>query len=159
MDSLREATTKFDLLGISLGRWTKPLGTKELFMKKAQEGCQIRILILSPENPAMDGLMNEEGHQGSIERTKQAIVETTEFFKPLIEKHEQIALRHIQNACPHQTMMFNDFHAVVIPYLYSNATFLSPLFDFPQKNSMYDVFASEFESLWEEASDPYHKSL
>jgi hypothetical protein len=151
MDTLREASTKFDLLGISLGRWTKPLGTRELFIEKANEGCRIRILIMSPDNPAMTGLMNEKDHQGSIERTKQAILETTEFFNTISENQDQIELRHIRNACPHQTIMFNDFHAVVIPYLYSNATFLSPLFDFPQKNGMYDIFASEFESLWDEA--------
>ena len=153
MDTLRAADSKFDLLGISLGRWTKPLGTRELFEQKASEGCQIRILILSPENPAMEALMNEKDHQGNIERTKEGIRETTEFFTKMSENSDMIEIRHIQKASPHQTMMFNDFHTVVIPYLYSNATFLSPLFDFPKSNEMYDVFAGEFESLWKEAGE------
>ena len=152
METLRETSERFDLLGISLGRWTKLIGIKELLLRKAKEGCQIRVLIMSPENPAMDSMMNERDHKGNLERTKEAIQETAEFIKDINENQKLIELRQIQNACPHQTILFYDFRAVVIPYLYSNATFLSPLFDFPCENEMYQVFASEFETLWDEAA-------
>jgi len=152
METLRETSEKFDLLGISLGRWTKLTGIKELLISKAKEGCQIRVLIMSPENPAMGSMLNEKDHKGSLERTKEAIQETTEFIEAINENQKLIEIRHIQNACPHQTILFNDFRAVVIPYLYSNPTFLSPLFEFPRENDMYEVFSTEFESLWKEAA-------
>jgi hypothetical protein len=138
-------------LGISLGRWTKLIGIKELIKRKAKEGCKLRILIMSTENPAMPSMLNEKDHKGNLDRTKEAIQETIEFVEDINKNQELVELRQIESACPHQTILFNDHRAVVIPYLYSNATFLSPLFDFPRENGMYDVFASEFEALWDEA--------
>lgn len=151
MDMLRETTEKFDLLGISLGRWTKLTGIKELLISKAKEGCKIRVLLMDRNNSSLNGMLNESDHKGSIGRTKKAIDEATAFFNSVNTNEKLIDLRHIQSACPHQTILFNDDRSIVIPYLYSNPTFLSPLFDFPRSNDMYELFASEFESLWKEA--------
>jgi hypothetical protein len=151
MDMLRQTTGKFDLLGISLGRWTKLVGIKELFSRKALEGCKIRILLMDQDNPSLNAMLNQKDHKGSVERTKEAIGEATEFFNSINLNQQLIEVRYIQSACPHQTILINDDRTIVIPYLYSNATFLSPLFDFPRSNEMYDLFMSEFESLWEEA--------
>lgn len=154
LDSLRETTSKFDLLGISLGRWTKMIGIKELFTSKAIAGCQIRILILSEDNHTLESLINEKDHKGNIENTKQAIRETLQLVSSINHDQGLLEIRQIKKACPHQTMMLTDSIAVVIPYLYSNATFFSPLFDFPQTNEMYKVFEAEFEALWLEAGLP-----
>jgi len=154
VDTLKETQTKFDLLGISINRWTKPMGIRDLFNNKANEGCQIRILIMSPENPSLGSMLNEEDHQGNLSITKQDIISTTEFFQDIEQDKKSLQIRHIRNACPHQFIVINDFHALVVAYLYSNATFLSPLFDFPHTNDMYKVFLSEFDSLWKEAIRP-----
>lgn len=153
METLRETSTRFDLSGISLGRWTKLLGIKELLTQKAIEGCKIRFLIMSPTNPALAAMINEEDHKGNIEQTKQTISEMIQLVKAVNKDKLLIEIRQIQQACPHQTMLINDSHAIVIPYLYSNATFLSPLFDFPESNDIYQIFSDEFESLWNEASE------
>ncbi len=152
LEILKESKAKFDLLGISLGRWTKLIGVSDLFKQKAAEGCRIRILIMDAENPTLELILNEKDHKGNIGYTKQAIMEVTEFFNSINAQEELIQIRHIQKTCPHQTMLLNDIRAVIIPYLYSNATFVSPLFDFPRNNALYPVFESEYESLWEEAS-------
>lgn len=152
LDTLREAITKFDLLGISLGRWTKLKGIKELLTQKAAEGCKIRFLVMSPENPSLGSMINEQDHKGNIEQTKQTISEMMQLINAVNKEEALIEIRQIQQACPHQTMLINDYQAIVVPYLYSNATFLSPLFDFPETNEIYHIFSEEFDALWTEAS-------
>jgi len=152
VEMLRESTEIFNLCGISVGRWTKPVGIRELFISKVVEGCQVRVLIMAQNNPALISMMNEKANQGSIAKTKQEIHETTAFFQSICNEQQDLQIRHIQQACPHQFFIVNDLRSVVVPYLYSNATFLSPLFDFPNTSGMYTTFAREFESLWEEAT-------
>jgi hypothetical protein len=153
VEMLRESTDIFNLCGISVGRWTRPVGIRELFTSKAMEGCQVRVLIMGPDNLALASMMNEKANQGSIAKTKQEIQETTAFFQAIGNVQPGLQIRHIQQACPHQFFVVNDLRSVVVPYLYSNATFLSPLFDFPNTSGMYTTFAREFESLWEEAAE------
>ena len=154
VETLREAESTFDLLGISINRWIKPSGIKELFIEKSKAGCQVRILIMSPENPSLGSMLNEADHQGNLAITQKDILATTNFFQSIIQDQVPLQIRLIQNACPHQNILVNDRHAVVVPYLYSSATFLSPLFDFPADSDLYAVFASEFESLWRAGISP-----
>jgi len=154
VETLLEAETKFDLLGISINRWIKPSGIKDLFVNKAKAGCQVRILIMSPDNPSLGSMLNEKDHQGNLAITKKDIQTTTDFFKSVTQDQVPLQIRHIQTACPHQNILVNDFHTVVVPYLYSNATFLSPLFDYPAESELYTVFASEFEALWDAGIPP-----
>lgn len=152
VEILRESTNKFDLCGISIGRWIRPVGIRDLFIKKAMDGCPVRILIMSPDNPALTSMMNEKSNQGNIAKTKQEIQETTKFFQRICSEQTGLQIRHIQQACPHQFSVVNDIRSVIVPYLYSNATFLSPLFEFPNSSGMYTTFAREFEALWEDAA-------
>jgi hypothetical protein len=152
VEMVRESTDKFNLCGISVGRWTRPVGIRELFISKVMEGCQVRVLIMAPDNPTLASMMNEKANQGSIAKTKQEIQETTAFFQGIGKGQPDLQIRHIKQACLHQFFVVNDLRSVVVPYLYSNATFLSPLFDFPNTSGMYTTFAREFESLWEEAA-------
>jgi hypothetical protein len=151
MELLRKSEDKFDLCGISVGRWIKPVGIRELFINKVKEGCQVRILIMSPDNPALASMMNEKANQGNLSKTKQEIRETAAFFKTICDEHPDFQIRLVQQACPHQFCVINDLQTVVVPYLYSKATFLSPLFEFPNTSDFYTTFANEFESLWNEA--------
>lgn len=79
-------------------------------------------------------------------------MEVTQFFDQINAQAQLVEYRHIQKTCPYQIMLLNDIRAVVIPYVYSNATFVSPLFDFLSNNALYPVFESEFEPLWDEAA-------
>jgi hypothetical protein len=152
IELLREGSSKFDLCGISLGSWVKPLGIKELFISKAKDGCQVRILIMSPDNPILPSLLNEKAHQGSIAKTKQQIADSSAFFHSIQAVQPTLQIRLMQLGCPHQLLIVNDQRSIVVPYLYSNATFRSPLFDFSKESELYRVFALEFDSLWEQAT-------
>ena len=157
VELLRGASTRFDLCGISVGRWIKPLGIKELFTSKASAECPVRILVMSPDNPALPCLMNETAHQGSVENIKRQIRNSSAFFRSIETVQPLLHIRQMQQACPHQLLVVNDQRAIVVPYLYSTATFRSPLFDFFKESEFYGVFAVEFDSLWEQAtptSDP-----
>jgi hypothetical protein len=153
VELLREASTRFDLCGISLGTWVKPLGIAELFATKAGEGCQVRVLIMSPDNPALPCLLNEPAHQGSISKTKQQIRESSAFFRSIHAATPSLVIRFMQRACPHQLLIVNDRRTVVIHYLHSNATFRSPLFDFSNESEFHAVFGAEFDSLWGQSTE------
>lgn len=151
VDTLLNASARFDLCGISLIRWTTVAGVAELFAKKAAEGCRIRVLIMSPDNPGLAGLLNEESNQGSLARTHQQIKDTFHFFQEIQNKHAALEIKLLQKATPHQMILINDACSLVVPYLYSNATIRSPLFDFSSDDEFYAVFSTEFEALWEQA--------
>jgi hypothetical protein len=151
VDLLREASTRFDLCGISVGSWIKPLGIKELFTSRAREGCQVRTLVMAPSNPALPCLLNVSAHQGSISKTKQQIQDSTAFFQSIQPSKLSVQSRYMESVCPHQLLVLNDVRAVVVPYLYSAATFSSPLFEFSRESEFYGVFSTEFNSLWDQS--------
>ena len=93
-------------------------------------------------------MLNENEHQGSVAKTSQRIREVYRFFADLRERSQQIDIKMMKGCLPHQLLILNDERAVVVPYLYSNATFRSPLFDVGSAADLYTVFASEFEALW-----------
>lgn len=148
MDLLRESEHEFLLCGINVARWTKPKGIGDLFSDRARSGCKVRILISSPDNPSLPCLLNEASHQGSVTKTTQGIHETEAFFIKLLDAGVPLEIRMMEKCTPHQLLAINDKRALVVPYLYSNATFRSPLFEISSEADLHGVFRSEFESLW-----------
>jgi hypothetical protein len=146
---LNQSQEKFDLCGISVGKWIKPKNIRELFNAKSDEGCKIRILLTDENNLGLPFILNERDHQGSLIKTKQSISETQKFFLELQIKNKNIEVRTMKNCLPHQMMVINENKAVVINYLFSNATFRSPLFEFKNQAEFYSVYKSEFDSLWD----------
>jgi hypothetical protein len=148
IDLLRESEHEFLLCGINVARWTKPKGIGDLFSDRARSGCKVRILISSPDNPSLPCLLNEASHQGSIAKTIQGIHETEAFFISLLDAGVALEIRMMERCTAHQLLVINEKRALVVPYLYSNATFRSPLFEISAEADLHRVFRAEFESLW-----------
>jgi hypothetical protein len=146
---LNDSKEMFDLCGISVGAWIKPKNIREIFKAKSDEGCSIRILIADEKNLGLPFILNERDHQGSLVKTKQSISETYKFFFELQNTYKNLELRMMSNCLPHQMMVINENKAVVINYLFSSATFRSPLFEFKRQSDFYLIYKSEFDSLWE----------
>jgi hypothetical protein len=107
---------------------------------------------MAPDNPSLPCLLNEATHQGSVAKTKQQILDSSAFFRSIEAVQSALRIRFMRRECPHQLLVINDQRAVVVPYLHSNSTFRSPLFDFSKESDFYEVFTIEFDSLWEKAT-------
>ena len=55
----------------------------------------------------------------------------------------------MKKCLPHQMMVINENKAVVINYLFSTATFRSPLIEVKKQSELYKIYNSEFDTLWD----------
>jgi len=146
---LSESKEVFYLCGISVERWIKPKNIGDVFRKKSEEGCKIRVIITDQDNAGLSLILNERDHQGSVVKTKQSICETYIFFLELQKLTKNLEIRLMKKCLPHQMMVINENKAVVINYLFSTATFRSPLIEVKKQSELYKIYNSEFDTLWD----------
>ena len=148
MHLLEETREAFDLMGTSLTTFRRQKGFRDLLLKKAADGCKVRVLMLHPDNPVFglvrDPALAEEG----LSQTVSRIAEGWAYYSEMARQSPNVQVREMRRGCPHCQMTRTDQYAVVTPYLYSETTSYCPLMRFPRATGFYPMFAQEFESLW-----------
>ncbi len=82
LDLLDRSATAFDVAGISLRWWTKNIA-QPLFLRKAGQGCRVRILLMHQDNPALPQYINRHVTIDGVEQVASQIRSVAEFFAGL----------------------------------------------------------------------------
>jgi hypothetical protein len=134
-------------MGIGLFAWRGTKGFRQSVASKSASGCKIRMLLMHPENPALSGLINEA--RGEDPSFIPRLNSMFEWLSGLAAENENFAVRRMLRGTPHWQLVRNDRRAVCIPYLYSETTSESPLWECGPRHALYGILQEEFETLWE----------
>ncbi len=147
LELLNNSVTSFDLAGISHRWWTKNF-LRSVFVRKAEQGCQIRILLMHPDNPALPQFINNRVAIGGYEQVAAQIKSVFTFFTDLSAEQSNIQIRQIRRGCIHQQLTKNDDWMLLVPLLYSNSPSHCPLMECSRQSVFYKIMQEEFEHLW-----------
>jgi hypothetical protein len=148
MNLLHQTSERYFIMGISLRTWQEGENLSGVLLEKASNGCDVRVLLMSPANPALSQLINEGRPEESIARTRHDIDEMHQFMLALSAKNDRIAVRQVMNGCPLSQITLTDSSGVFIPYLFSARSSASPLWQARRESPLYESLLQEFESLW-----------
>ena len=145
---LKDTKHVFEVMGLALGAWKHGKGFSEVLAAKARSGCQVRILLSHPGNPALRELINPQIPEEAFEATVHKIAEMVDFFRTIARASSNVEVRQIHYGCPHFQLTRSDQVALVIQYLYSESSHYSPLSQYPNGSPLYATMVQEFEALW-----------
>jgi hypothetical protein len=153
MGLLHATSKKFYVMGISLRTWQEGENLANVLLDKASKGCDVRILLTHPENPALPQLINEGRPDEQVENIKHDIEYMSRYVARLIEKENRIGLRCALIGCPLSQLTLTDSSAVFIPYMFSARSSGCPLWRAVSGTSLYDGLTQEFDALWAANAD------
>jgi hypothetical protein len=151
---LRDTEKTFEILGIHLGPWKGGKGFTDTILRKADAGCQVRILLMHPGNPILPQMINDHIPEVNYEDVVREIEEMTKFYSRLAEKNPAIRVRQARQGVLHCQTTRTDQYGVYIPYLYSRRRRHCPLWQCKAGSPLYGVIGEEFESLWRANESP-----
>ena len=151
---------EIEILGFSLIGIVVQFGG--FFLKKAQEGCKLKFIIVDPESAAADASpeLLELGNAKNTTRTRrQDIKNVIERLRPAVETGNA-EVRVISSVPPFSLLIFDKNQSVgevqVSLYSYRIAPSDRPHFTLDQATGKhwYDFFVTQFDKLWEDAAVP-----
>jgi hypothetical protein len=149
MSLLQQTQRRFFIMGYSLRTWLEGQEFAKILLEKASSGCDVRVLLLHPDNVAMPQLVNERRRDQSLASVRADIDHMYQFMASLHQEQPRIAVRRVLNGCPRSQVTITDARAIFTPYMFSMRPSASPLWDAPSGSPLYRSLEREFEALWE----------
>jgi len=149
LNMLEQANKVFDVTGISLRWWTKLPNFREILLKKAGEGCHIRLLLMHQDNPALTQYV--DSHTMRLGRHDQVATEISDTYAMLSEltlDETNIDIRQVRSSDLRMQITRNDDSLLFYPTLQSVATDQAPLIECSSDSDFYRTMLGEFEALW-----------
>jgi hypothetical protein len=148
---LAETENAFDIMGINLRPWRHATAA---LTAKASAGCQVRVLLMHPDNPALRQLVNASVEQSAFDHLRGDAQYMFDAFASAGNGNPNFAVRQISTGSPHFQLARSDKRAVSILYLYSQLTRMSPLLQCDDAHPLYATLRDEFQSLWDANAQP-----
>lgn len=150
---VQQAEGRIDVLGIASMSIANLAGAAEVLRGRAQSPLTVRLIQVSPRNPALPGLLG--GQQAEIiPRVRKEIDSATRAWM-LLEQQAQggivLEIRRLVDCAPTCSALVTDKHATWTPYLSSRETSESPTLESEVGSPHYHVVSHEFNYLWERA--------
>ena len=140
------------LMGTALDGWrstyTEGENFGEILLKKAKEGCKIKIMIMDPENPYLNQIHNIKLINIYTEEVQATIKRNIKFYSDYVDQSENFEFRLIRNGRLTQNQAINDKYGIYIPHFYSIKDNQWPIWKLKQGTSQYDNLLKEFYGLW-----------
>jgi hypothetical protein len=147
------AERNLDFSGIHLRYWTKMTGFKSTIERRAAAGCDIRLLLMDPENPAFAQYFNPVINIAT-QQTVQEVIAANTFFRELAAAHPRVRVRQIRQGCHHQHVVRIDDRMFVSLVMYSESSRRCPLIECNAESSFFRLMVTEFDALWDANPDP-----
>lgn len=139
LENTREA---FDIMGVALLGWRQTPRFAETVIRKATEGCKVRVLMMHLDNPILPLLASD------YEMLKVNIPRNYQYFSDLAAKSPNIEVRQVRTGLMHFFISRADREAVAIQFLASQQWGKGPLWKSSQGSPLYQVLLREFDALW-----------
>jgi hypothetical protein len=145
---LDQSQTQFSALGVSLSNWRRMHRFDKRTISRAEAGCQLRFLLMHPENPLLEGVLYKGRDLTSV---KPLITESIEYFGQLQARHENIEVRLMRSEIPHFSLVRADNRLVLTQYLIAETWGAGPTWRCTEGSSLFEVAFNDFEQLWHES--------
>jgi hypothetical protein len=139
---LQAAETSLDIMGIALMAWRQTPDFREIVMRKASEGCKIRILMMHLDNPILALVASDS----QILQAK--IPRNYAFFQQMAKENSNIEVRQLKHGLMYSFITRTDQQAVLVQFLASQMWGKGPLWKCGCGSRFYEVAKTEFEALW-----------
>lgn len=145
-DLFVRAEQRIDLLGYTLYFLPQQHpGLATLLREKAEDGCQVRMVLADPASPHVRAREDEE-HQAITLEVR--IKSTLQWLRPLLD-HNGIDAR-FQDAALYSSVFRFDDQMLVTPHLYATPGHAAPLIHLKSLGSdgLFARFVEHFEGIW-----------
>jgi hypothetical protein len=100
------------------------------------------------DNPALGELINENREEDPTFVPRE-LGPVFEWFCRVAPENKNFEVRRMLRGTPHWQLVKSDQRAVCIPYLYSEPTSQSPLWECGPGHALYGILQEEFDTLWD----------
>jgi hypothetical protein len=145
---VESARERYYIAGIALGDWRGNAGMPDALRKAAQRGCDIRILTMHGDNPALPAMLNTRISTHTSEQVGALAEAVREHFRAVLGNHANAQVRGMRKGMLHQQIIITDDRALVTPYHFSSDTGRSPRIDTRKGSGIFDAALREFNALW-----------
>lgn len=157
MDKLASAKKQVDLMGYTLHVWTRGEQFENKLEELIKNGVQIRIMIMSNNNPDFKSIINTNQISSlDLSTAKGEVDIVSKLITKLANKIKNqgytgsIKIKTIENGIILNQICSVDSNMTVIPYMYSVNTSESPLLEIRDSESkLFKKYQMEFNRLWE----------
>jgi hypothetical protein len=146
---IQDATQLVDVMGMSLGFLRSGKGISEALVRKAREGCQVRLLFLHKENPALRHLLRDTELERRYDPKVRDLDNMEAHFAQMVKLCPTIQVRQMRHGCPFVTASRTEHLATVVQHFYSEKLRYCPLWECRRGSRLYDLVAQDFEALWQ----------
>lgn len=148
IDILNDTKKIFYIMGITLDAWLRTQNLADILIKKANDGCKVRILLLHKDNGAIHDLINEDISQKDVERFSYEMDENWRKYSNIAVNHENIEVRRLLNGTMTHSKYINDNYGFYIPFFYSKRSDITPLWKVKKGTHFYEILIEDFNILW-----------
>ncbi len=146
---INDSNEKLYLMGTALRTWRHLEEFEKQLIKKAEKGCEIRLMILDPENEFLNQIHDERSPQlPRHETVRNTILECRDFYSQCATQAENIEFRQILQGRMTQNQVINENYCVYMPHFYSTLITYSPCWKFKNQSQLYQHLLKEFNTLW-----------
>ena len=145
---ISESTEHLDMMGISLAGWKTARGFGNKLVQLASHGCQVRILMMDPNSESLKHRINPELEDLMHSQIVDTITACRDYYKKIANQADRIEMRTVTNGTINLYVIRNETEGVGVPYLYSERSAESPLWQCRRGTRLYEMLANEFEALW-----------
>ena len=142
---LDQAKEHFFAMGVSLSAWRRMPQFDRRATNKAASDCQIRFLLMHPENPLLEGTLYKGRDLASVQ---SVIEESVQYFRCLQQEHENIEFRLMKSGLPHFSVVRADSRIVLTQYIASETWGSGPTWRCKEGSPLFDVALTDYELLW-----------
>jgi hypothetical protein len=132
-----------DLMSLTLDNWKNRAGFRELAVRKAKEGCRMRLLLMHRDNAMLRDFADDTKR---FDYLVPVIDLMLRYFEEIARESPNVAIRQIARGCPHSRLVITDQAALMIPYFYTSGHCM--LLQAPKDSPLYKKACNEFDVLW-----------
>lgn len=138
----------FHLMGMSLNGWMRGKDFEKTMLQLANNGCDIKYLIMHEENPALPQHIYEKTGV-SLEKTMSDIKFSLKFYSDIANQSENIEIKQVLNGSIKSSVAINDHFALFMPHFYAQKGGYIPIWRSKRDSYLYNLLNQEFETLWD----------
>jgi putative hemolysin len=126
------------LMGVSLKVWRLSDGKRVL--ASLAERVPVRVLIMHPNNPGLQSMINPQLSGQRLDALKMDIQEMEESFRSIAKLNPSFQFRVLEKGMPYFQLILTDKTALVLQYMFCRETQDSHLQYVPRQSELYALF-------------------
>ena len=146
IEIIEAAKKRFWVMGASQYWWLKRENLVQIIKRKAADGCDIRSLIMSEDNPALRVMLRELQSQFPV--VESEIRASFDGWSGIAEEFPNIKVRKVRNGLVMQSLNITENEMYYTPYLVSVSTGHCPGIIAKSTHPYFEKLMAEFEFLW-----------